>query len=127
MDLKMKVTETKYIEEGGYFRIKVDIETDKEKVIGFKVLTHSKKIECELEKGKIKTLKTDLIDFDEKQTLLKDEYINVGRKWDDDQTDLLIEKFYYTKGNLELISKEMKRGIKGITMKCIQLGLIDKD
>ena len=52
----MKVTETKYIEEGGYFRIKVDIETDKEKVIGFKVLTHSKKIECELEKGKIKTL-----------------------------------------------------------------------
>ena len=123
----MKVTETKYIEEGGYFRIKVDIETDKEKVIGFKVLTHSKKIECELEKGKIKTLKTDLIDFDEKQTLLKDEYINVGRKWDDDQTDLLIEKFYYTKGNLELISKEMKRGIKGVTMKCIQLGLIDKD
>ena len=123
----MKVTETKYIEEGGYFRIKVDIETDKEKVIGFKVLAHSKKIECELEKGKIKTLKTDLIDFDEKQTLLKDEYINVGRKWDDDQTDLLIEKFYYTKGNLELISKEMKRGIKGITMKCIQLGLIDKD
>ena len=123
----MKVTETKYIEEGGYFRIKVDIETDKDKVIGFKVLTHSKKIECELEKGKIKTLKTDLIDFDEKQTLLKDEYINVGRKWDDDQTDLLIEKFYYTKGNLELISKEMKRGIKGITMKCIQLGLIDKD
>ena len=123
----MKVTETKYIEEGGYFRIKVDIETDKEKVIGFKVLTHSKKIECELEKGKIKTLKTDLIDFDEKQTLLKDEYINVGRKWDDDQTDLLIEKFHYTKGNLELISKEMKRGIKGITMKCIQLGLIDKD
>ena len=123
----MKVTVTKYIEEGGYFRIKVDIETDKEKVIGFKVLTHSKKIECELEKGKIKTLKTDLIDFDEKQTLLKDEYINVGRKWDDDQTDLLIEKFYYTKGNLELISKEMKRGIKGITMKCIQLGLIDKD
>lgn len=87
MDLKMKVIETKYIEEGGYFRIKVDIETDKEKVIGFKVLTHSKKIECELEKGKIKTLKTDLIDFDEKQTLLKDEYINVGRKWDDDQTD----------------------------------------
>ena len=123
----MKVTETKYIEEGGYFRIKVDIETDKEKVIGFKVLTHSKKIGCELEKGKIKTLKTDLIDFDEKQTLLKDEYINVGRKWDDDQTDLLIEKFYYTKGNLELISKEMKRGIKGVTMKCIQLGLIDKD
>ena len=123
----MKVTETKYIEEGGYFRIKVDIETDKEKVIGFKVFTYSKKIECELEKGKIKTLKTDLIDFDEKQTLLKDEYINVGRKWDDDQTDLLIEKFYYTKGNLELISKEMKRGIKGVTMKCIQLGLIDKD
>ena len=42
-------------------------------------------------------------------------------------TDLLIQNFYYTKGNLELISKEMKRGIKGITMKCIQLGLIDKD
>ena len=123
----MKVTETKYIEKSGYFRIKVDIETDKEKVIGFKVFTYGNKIECELEKGKIKTLKTDLIDFDEKQTLLKDEYINVGRKWDDDQTDLLIEKFYYTKGNLELISKEMKRGIKGVTMKCIQLGLIDKD
>ena len=123
----MKVTETKYIEESGYFRIKVDIETEKQKVIRFKVLTHSKKIECELEKGKIKTLRSDLIDYEEKQTLLKDEYINVGRKWDNDQTDLLTEKFYYTNGNLELISKEMKRGIKGITMKCIQLGLIEKD
>ena len=123
----MKVTETKYIEESGYFRIKVDIETEKQKVIRFKVLTHSKKIECELEKGKIKTLKSDLIDYEEKQTLLRDEYINVGRKWDNDQTDLLTEKFYYTNGNLKLISKEMKRGIKGITMKCIQLGLIEKD
>ena len=123
----MKVTETKYIEESGYFRIKVDIETEKQKVIRFKVLTHSKKIECELEKGKIKTLRSDLIDYEEKQTLLKDEYINVGRKWDNDQTDLLTEKFYYTNGNLELISKEMKRGIRGITMKCIQLGLIEKD
>ena len=123
----MKVTETKYIEESGYFRIKVDIETEKQKVIRFKVLTHSKKIECELEKGKIKTLRSDLIDYEEKQTLLKNEYINVGRKWDNDQTDLLTEKFYYTNGNLELISKEMKRGIRGITMKCIQLGLIEKD
>ena len=123
----MKVTETKYIEESGYFRIKVDIETEKQKVIRFKVLTHSKKIECELEKGKIKTLRSDLIDYEEKQTLLKDEYINVGRKWDNDQTDLLTEKFYYTNGNLELISKEMKRGIRGNTMKCIQLGLIEKD
>jgi len=123
----MKVTETKYIEESGYFRIKVDIETEKQKVIGFRILTHTKKIECELEKGKIKTLKSDLIDYEEKQTLLRDEYINVGRKWDNDQTDLLTEKFYYTNGNLELISKEMKRGIKGITMKCIQLGLIEKD
>ena len=70
----MKVTETKYIEESGYFRIKVDIETEKQKVIGFKILTHSKKIECELEKGKIKTLKSDLIDYEEKQTLLRDEY-----------------------------------------------------
>ena len=96
----MKVTETKYIEERGYFRIKVDIETEKQKVIGFKVLTHSKKIECKLVKGKIKTLQSALIDFEEKQTqqqnleelekqtLLKDEYLNVGRKWDEDQTGI---------------------------------------
>ena len=36
----MKVTETKYIEESGYFRIKVDIETEKQKVIGFKIFNN---------------------------------------------------------------------------------------
>ena len=61
------------------------------------------------------------------QTEIPKKIEKIGRKWDDDQIDLLIEKFRYNEGNLKLISKEMGRGKRGIKMKLIELGLIDKD
>ena len=58
---------------------------------------------------------------------MKDGFKNVGRKWDDEQIDLLIEKYHKSNGNLDIISKEMERGKRGIKMKLIELGLIEKD
>ena len=124
---KMEKIETHFIDDGPYCQLKVDVKTIRKNIVGIRILSYNRKMEFEFDKGKVTDLKSELIDFDDRQNIMKDGFKNVGRKWDDDQTDLLIEKFYYTKGNLELISKEMKRGIKGVTMKCIQLGLIDKD
>ena len=58
---------------------------------------------------------------------MKDGFKNVGRKWDDEQIDLLIEKFHQSNGNIDILSKEKERGKRGIKMKLIELGLIDKD
>ncbi len=35
---------------------------------------------------------------------------NVGRKWDDELIDLLIENFHQSNCDLDIISKEMERG-----------------
>ena len=43
------------------------------------------------------------------------------------QIDLLIENFHQSNGDLDIISKEMERGKRGIKMKLIELGLIEKD
>ena len=84
-------------------------------------------MEFEFDKGKVTDLKSELIDLDDRQNIMKEGFKNVGRKWDDEQIDLLIEKFHQSNGNFDTISKEMERGKRGIKMKLIELGLIEKD
>ena len=84
-------------------------------------------MEFEFDKGKVKDFKSELMDFDDRQNIMKDGFKNVGRKWDDEQIDLLIENFHQSNGDLDIISKEMERGKRGIKIKLIELGLIEKD
>ena len=79
-------------------------------------------MEFELDKGKVTVLKSELIDFNDRQNIMKDGFKNVGRKQDDEQIDLLIEKYHKSNGNLDIIFKEMERGKRGIKMKLIELG-----
>ena len=73
-------------------------------------LQEEKIMEFEFDKGKVTDLKSELMDFDDRQNIMKDGFKNVGRKWDDEQIDLLIENFHQSNGDLDIISKEMERG-----------------
>ena len=124
---KMEKIETHFIDDGSYCRLKVDVKTIRKNIVGIKILSYNRKMEFEFDKGKVTDLKSELIDFDDRQNIMKDGFKNVGRKWDDEQIDLLIENFHQSNGDLDIISKEMERGKRGIKMKLIELGLIEKD
>ena len=124
---KMEKIETHFFDDGPYCRLKIDVKTIRKNIVGIKILSYNRKMEFEFYKGKVRDLKSELMDFDDRQNIMKDGFKNVGRKWDDEQIDLLIENFHQSNGDLDIISKEMERGKRGIKMKLIELGLIEKD
>ena len=44
-------------------------------------------MEFEFDKSKVTDLKSELIDFYDRQNIMKEDFKNVGRKWDDEQID----------------------------------------
>ena len=124
----MEKNDTYFIDDGPYLFSKLDVKTVRRNIISINFISHNRKLELKFLKGKVYEFKTSkYIDDEDRQKITKKGFKNVGRKWDDDQIDLLIEKFHYNEGNLKLISKEMGRSKRGIKMKLIELGLIDKD
>ena len=44
-------------------------------------------MEFKFDKDKVRDLKSELIDFDDRQNIMKIDFKNVGRKWEDEQID----------------------------------------
>ena len=77
---KMEKIETHFIDDGPYCRLKIDVKTIRKNIVGIKILSYYRKMEFEFDKGKVTDLKSELIDFDDRQNIMKDGFKNVGRK-----------------------------------------------
>ena len=71
---KMEKIETHFIDDGPYCRLKVDVKTIRKNIVGIKILSYNRKMEFEFDKSKVTDLKSELIDFDDKQNIMKEDF-----------------------------------------------------
>ena len=123
----METVETHFVETKDYvYRSKVDlVKNESDEIIRFKIVCYDRIVE--FDKNKNPMFNVDKLDGEDKKTILRDGFKNVGKPWNPKQIKLLMEYFESSEGDIEKISVLMERTERSIRLKLIELELIEKD
>ena len=123
----MEKVETHFVETKDYiYRTKVDlVKNESDEIIRFKIVCYDRVVE--FDKNKDPMFNVDKLDAEDRKSILRDGFKNVGKPWNTKQIKLLIEYFESNDGDIEKISVLMERTERSIRLKLIELELIEKD
>ena len=123
----MEKVETHFVETKDYvYRTKVDlVKNESDEIIRFKIVCYDRVVE--FDKNKDPMFNVDKLDGEDRKSILRDGFKNVGKPWNTKQIKLLIEYFESNNGDIEKISVLMERIERSIRLKLIELDLIEKD
>ena len=88
----MEKVETHFVETKNYvYRTKVDlVKNESDEIIRFKVVCYDRVVE--FDKNKNPMFNVDKLDGEDKKTILRDGFKNVGKPWNPKQIKLLINR-----------------------------------
>ena len=123
----MEKVETHFVDTKDYvYRTKVDlVKNESDEIIRFKIVCYDRVVE--FDKNKDPMFNVDKLDGEDRKSILRDGFKNVGKPWNTKQIKLLIEYFESNNGDIEKISVLMERTERSIILKLIELDLIEKD
>ena len=123
----MEKVETHFVDTKDYvYRTKVDlVKNESDEIIRFKIVCYDRVVE--FDKNKDPMFNVDKLDGEDRKSILRDGFKNVGKLWNTKQIKLLIEYFESNNGDIEKISVLMERTERSIRLKLIELDLIEKD
>ena len=120
--------ETHFIDvENHIYRTKIDLLKEPGQMIGFKVVCWERVVECLLDDGNNPIFKVRKLEEDDKPTILREEFKNVGKQWTNDDLKQLKTLFEFEDGDLPTIFIKLERTENGIRQKLLSMGLIDED
>ena len=121
-------TETHFVDtENLLYRTKVDLFKKSDQLAGFKVVCWDRVVECHLDNENNPTFKVRKLEEDDKPSILREGFKNVGKQWSIDDVKQLKTLFESEDGDLHTISKKLERTENGIRLKLLSMRLIDED
>ena len=121
-------TETHFVDiENHIYRTKIDLFKKSDQMVGFKVVCWERVVECHLDDENNPTFKVRKLEEDDKPTILRKGFGNVGKHWSREDMDQLKKLFESEDGNLPTISEKMERTENGVRLKLLSMGLIDDE
>ena len=121
-------TETHFVDtENLLYRTKFDLFKKSDQLVGFKVVCWNRVVECHLDDGNNPIFKVRKLEEDDKPTILREGFKNVGEKWTNDGVKQLKTLFESEDDDLPTISKKLERTENGIRQKLLSMGSIDED
>ena len=123
----MEKVETHFVDTKDYvYRTKVDlVKNESDEIIRFKIVCYDRVVE--FDKNKDPMFNVDKLDGEDRKSILRDGFKNVGKPWNTKQIKLLIEYFESNNGDIEKISVLMEITERSIRLKLIEFDLIEKD
>ena len=123
----MEKVETHFVDTKDYvYRTKGDlVKNESDEIIRFKIVCYDRVVE--FDKNKDPMFNVDKLDGEDRKSILRDGFKNVGKPWNTNQIKLLLEYFESNDGDIEKISVLMERTERSIRLKLIELDLIEKD
>ena len=108
-------SETHFVDtENLLYRTKVDLFKKSDQLVGFEVVCWDRVVECHLDDGNNPIFKVRKLEEDDKPTILREGFKNVGRQWTNDDVKQLMTLFESEDGDLPTISKKLERTENGI-------------
>ena len=121
-------TETHFVDiENFIYRTKIDLFKKSDQLVGFKVICYERVVECHLDDEDNPTFKVRRLEDNDKPSILKEGFKNVGKQWTNEDIDQLKKLFESKDGNLPTISQKMKRTENGVRLRLLSMGLIDDE
>lgn len=120
--------ETHFIDvENHIYRTKIDLFKKSDQMVGFKVVCWERIVECHLDDNNKPTFSVRKLEEDDKPSILRKGFWNVGKQWTNEDMDQLKKLFESEDGDLPKISEEMERTENGVRLKLLSMGLIDDE
>ena len=121
-------TETHFVDiENHIYRTKIDLFKKSDLMVGFKVVCWERVVECHLDDENNPTFKVRKLEEDDKPSILRKGFGNVGKQWTNEDMDQLKKLFEFEDGDLSTISEKMERTENGVRLKLLSMGLIDDE
>ena len=121
-------TETHFVDiENHIYRTKIDLFKKSDQMVGFKVVCWERVVECHLDDENNPTFKVRKLEEDDKPSILRKGFGNVGKQWTNKDMDQLKKLFESEDGDLPTISEKMERTENGVRLKLLSMGLIDDE
>ena len=121
-------TETHFVDiENHIYRTKIDLFKKSDLMVGFKVVCWERVVECHLDDENNPTFKVRKLEEDDKPSILRKGFGNVGKQWTNEDMDQLKKLFESEDGDLSTISEKMERTENGVRLKLLSMGLIDDE